>query len=40
MLDVGMLIFGCFLFFFGVYILGRLVRLLNLLIKYLEQCTK
>lgn len=41
MFGIGMSdVFVVFLFLFGVYVAGRLVRLLNLLIKYLEQRTK
>lgn len=41
MFGIGMTdVFVIFLFLFGVYVVGRFVRLLNLLIKYLEQHTK
>lgn len=41
MFGIGMVdVFVIFLFLFGVYVVGRFVRLLNLLIKYLEQHTK
>lgn len=41
MFGVGMIdVFVIFLFLFGVYVVGRFVRLLNLLIKYFEQKTK
>ena len=41
MFGIGMIdVFVIFLFLFGVYVVGRFVRLLNLLIKYFEQKTK